>query len=429
MKPYCEQSEAELRAEYEACLAAYKRYQEMNLALDMSRGKPCTEQLDLSMPMLDTVTSEHDMLTKDGSDVRSYGQLAGIPEVKALFADMLGVQPENILVGGNSSLNMMFDCICLSMSLGVNGEKPWAQQKDVKFLCPVPGYDRHFAICELFGIQMINIPLGADGPDMDLVQKYVENDPTIKGIWCVPKYSNPTGTTYSDETVRRLAALKPAAKDFRIYWDNAYCVHDLTDTPDPLLNIFDECQKQGNDGMVVAFASTSKISFSGAGIAVMAASGNAIKELTAQRSIQTIGPNKVNQLMHVRYFKDIDGVMAHMQKHRAIIAPKFDVVIDALDQELAPLGIASYRRPNGGYFISFNSLPGCAKRIGTLCKEAGVVLTAVGATYPYGKDPEDANIRIAPTYPPVEELKTAMKVFCTAVKLASIEKLLKKENA
>lgn len=425
MKPYSEQNEAELRAAYAAHLETYRKYQAKQLNLDMSRGKPCAEQLDLSMPMLDTVRSDCDMLTEDGSDVRSYGQLSGIPEVRSLFAGLLGVRPENILVGGNSSLNMMFDCICLSMSMGVNGEKPWAMQKEVKFLCPVPGYDRHFAICELFGIQMVNIPMGPQGPDMDLVEQYVQQDPAVKGIWCVPKYSNPTGVTYSDETVRRFAALKPAAKDFRIYWDNAYCVHDLTETPDHLLNLVDECRKLGSEEMVLEFASTSKISFSGAGIAVMAAFGNTMKELTAQRSIQTIGPNKVNQLMHSRYFHSVDSILQHMEKHRAIIAPKFTEVLRMMDEELAPLGIASYSRPNGGYFISFDTLPGCARRVGELCKQAGVVLTTVGATYPYGKDEQDTNIRIAPTYPPVEELKMAMEVFCVSVKLASIEKICK----
>lgn len=425
MIAYENMSEAEIRAEYDANLAKYESCRQKGLSLNMARGVPCAQQLDLSMPMLDTVHSDRDMKTGEGSDVRTYGQLAGLPEVQRIFGELLGVEPNEIMIGGNSSLNMMFDCICLAMSLGVHGEEPWARQKEIAFLCPVPGYDRHFAICELFGIKMINIPMNSDGPDMDLVRQYVEHDATVKGIWCVPKYSNPTGLTYSDEVVRQFAALRPAAKDFRIFWDNAYCVHELTDSPDRLLNIFAECRKNGTEEMVLEFASTSKISFSGAGIAVMAACGASMQELTAQRSIQTIGPNKVNQLMHVRYFKNVDGILAHMEKHRAIIAPKFQAVLDSLDRELGGLGIASYTRPKGGYFISFDSLPGCAKRIGQLCKEAGVTLTAVGATYPYGLDAEDKNIRIAPTFPTVEELCQAMEVFCTAVKLASAEKYLK----
>ena len=424
MKPYQEMSEAEQKDEYSSNLDQYKKYQAMGLKLDMSRGKPGSDQLELSMPMLDTVSSNKDLRTLDGSDVRNYGQLEGLPETRRLFGELLGVDPDSILVGGNSSLNMMFDAVNFAMSLGIMGSTPWGKLEKVKFLCPVPGYDRHFAICELFGIEMVNVPLNADGPDMDLVQSLVESDTSVKGIWCVPKYSNPTGTTYSDETVRRFAALKPAAKDFRIFWDNAYCVHDLTDTPDPLLNLFDECKKLGSEDLVYEFASTSKISFSGAGIAVMAASPANMKDLKSKRSIQTIGPNKINQLMHARYFSNVDAVTEHMKKHREIIAPKFAAVLSKLDSDILPLGIASYTRPNGGYFISFNTMDGCAKRVGELCKAAGVTLTAVGATYPYGNDASNSNIRIAPTFPPVSELKTAMEVFCVSVKLASLEKLL-----
>ena len=423
MENYQKMSRDELETEYQRVLERYNCYKDKGLSLDMSRGKPGFDQLALSMPMLDTVRSDGDMRTLDGSDVRNYGQLDGIPEMKALFAEILGVQPENILVGGNSSLNMMFDYINWATSLGIMGNIPWAKLDKVKFLCPAPGYDRHFAICELFGIEMINIPMGETGPDMDLVEKYVQSDSSIKGIWCVPMYSNPTGITYSDETVRRFAALKPAAKDFRIFWDNAYCVHHLTDTPDQLLDIFEECKKQGSEDSVLEFASTSKISFSGAGIAVMAASVNNMADIRKKRSIQTIGPNKVNQLMHARYFKDAAGVKEHMKKHKALIGPKFEAVIQTLDKELAPCGICSYTRPNGGYFISFDSMEGCAGRIGRLCKEAGVVLTSVGATFPYGKDERDTNIRIAPTYPPIEELRQAVDVFCASVKLASLEKL------
>lgn len=424
MKAYNKMSKAELEQEYAKNLKKYNEYKSLNLELDMSRGKPCTEQYELSMPMFENIVNNYDMTTIDGTDTRTYGQLTGIPEVKQLFGELLGVDAQNILVGGNSSLNLMFDCICLAMSLGINGEKPWAHQEEVKFLCPVPGYDRHFSICELFRIKMINIPLNDDGPDMDIVKEYVENDETVKGIWCVPKYSNPTGITYSDETVCKFAALKPAAKDFRIYWDNAYFVHDLTDEKVNLLNIFDECKKYGSEEMVLEFVSTSKVSFSGAGIAILAAYGNTMKELVYRRSIQTIGPNKVNQLMHIRHFKDVDGIYSQMDRHRDIIAPKFQICLDILDNELGGLEIANYTRPKGGYFISFNSLDGCAKRVGELCKDAGVIITTVGATYPYGIDPNNQNIRIAPTFPPIEELKTAMSVFSNAVKIASLEKLL-----
>ena len=424
MKKYQEMSQEELRAEYNAVYAQYQKYCAQGLSLDMSRGKPSAAQLELSMPMLDVLHGQHDMRAEGGVDVRNYGQLDGIPEVKRIFSELLDVAPENIMVGANSSLNLMFDCVCWAESLGIMGCTPWAKLDKVKFLCPVPGYDRHFAITELFGIEMIPIQMGSNGPDMEEVRRYVENDPAVKGIWCVPKYSNPTGITYSDDTVRAFAALKPAAKDFRIYWDNAYCVHHLTDTPDVLLNIFDACREYKSEDMVYEFTSTSKISFSGAGIAVIAASDTNMADLKKKRTIQTIGPNKVVQLMHARYFHDAAGIAAHMEKHRALLAPKFEAVLSALDAELAPLGIASYSRPNGGYFISFDTLSGCASRVGELCKKAGVVLTTVGATFPYGKDPQDTNIRIAPSFPPIEELRAAVAVFCTSVRLASLEKLM-----
>ena len=424
MKKYQEMSQEELRAEYNAVYAQYQKYCAQGLSLDMSRGKPSAAQLELSMPMLDVLHGQHDMRAEGGVDVRNYGQLDGIPEVKRIFSELLDVAPENIMVGANSSLNLMFDCVCWAESLGIIGCTPWAKLDKVKFLCPVPGYDRHFAITELFGIEMIPIQMGSNGPDMEEVRKYVESDPAVKGIWCVPKYSNPTGITYSDDTVRAFAALKPAAKDFRIYWDNAYCVHHLTDTPDVLLNIFDACREYKSEDMVYEFTSTSKISFSGAGIAVIAASDTNMADLKKKRTIQTIGPNKVVQLMHARYFHDAAGIAAHMEKHRALLAPKFEAVLSALDAELAPLGIASYSRPNGGYFISFDTLSGCASRVGELCKKAGVVLTTVGATFPYGKDPQDTNIRIAPSFPPIEELRAAVAVFCTSVRLASLEKLM-----
>ena len=425
MKKYQEMTQEELRFEYDAVLLKYQQYCAQGLALDMSRGKPSAKQLELSMPMLDVLHGQHEMRAEGGVDIRNYGQLDGIPEVKRIFSELLDVAPKNIMVGANSSLNLMFDCVCWAESLGIMGCTPWARLDKVKFLCPVPGYDRHFAITELFGIEMIPIKMNQNGPDMEEVRRYVENDESVKGIWCVPKYSNPTGVTYSEETVRAFAALKPAARDFRIFWDNAYCVHHLTDTPDTLVNIFDACREYGSEDLVYEFTSTSKISFSGAGIAVIAASDANMTDLKKKRTIQTIGPNKVVQMMHARYFHNAEGILAHMAKHRALLAPKFEAVLEALDAELAPLGIASYTRPNGGYFISFDTMPGCAKRVGELCREAGVVLTTVGATFPYGRDPEDTNIRIAPSFPPIEELKAAVAVFCTSVKLASLEKLLK----
>ncbi|MBM6921737.1 aminotransferase class I/II-fold pyridoxal phosphate-dependent enzyme [Phocea massiliensis] len=424
MKQYASMTHAEQKAEYDRLLNEYRAFCDQHLSLDMSRGKPSNEQLELSMPMLDVLHGQHDMRAEGGVDIRNYGQLDGIPEVKRIFADLLEVEPDNIMVGGNSSLNMMFDCINWAEALGIMGCTPWAKLDKVKFLCPVPGYDRHFSICELFGIEMINIPMKEDGPDMDLVREYVENDDSVKGIWCVPKYSNPTGITYSDDVVRAFAALKPAAKDFRIFWDNAYCVHHLSDTPDQLLNIFTACKEQGSEDLVYEFTSSSKISFSGAGIAVVAASKANMADLKSKRTIQTIGPNKVVQLMHARYFHTADGIREHMKKHRALIEPKFNVVLDAFDKELSELGIASYTRPNGGYFISFDTMPGCASRVGELCKQAGVVLTTVGATFPYGKDPEDKNIRVAPTFPSIEELSQAVTLFCLCVKMASLEKLM-----
>ena len=425
MADYLAMDKAALEAERASLLAAYEGYVARGLSLDMSRGKPSTEQLDLSMGMMDVLSSEDDLICEDGTDCRNYGVLDGIREAKELIADMIEVSPDNIIIYGNSSLNVMYDTISRAMLHGVYGSpSPWCRLEKVKFLCPVPGYDRHFAITELFGIEMIPIQMGSNGPDMEEVRRYVESDPAVKGIWCVPKYSNPTGITYSDDTVRAFAALKPAAKDFRIYWDNAYCVHHLTDTPDVLLNIFDACREYKSEDMVYEFTSTSKISFSGAGIAVIAASDTNMADLKKKRTIQTIGPNKVVQLMHARYFHDAAGIAAHMEKHRALLAPKFEAVLSALDAELAPLGIASYSRPNGGYFISFDTLSGCASRVGELCKKAGVVLTTVGATFPYGKDPQDTNIRIAPSFPPIEELRAAVAVFCTSVRLASLEKLM-----
>ncbi len=338
---------------------------------------------------------------------------------------MLEVSSEQIIIGGNSSLQLMYDFVIRALQLGVLGsEKPWCKYDKVKFLCPVPGYDRHFAICESLGIEMINIDYKSDGPDMDEVERLVSSDESIKGIWCVPMYSNPTGISYSDEVVRRFAMLKPAAKDFRILWDNAYCVHHLSDEHDKIINIIEECEKAGNPDMVVEFASTSKISFPGSGVAVIAASRANIDFIKSQLTFQTIGYDKLNQLHHVQYFRDINGIMEHMKRHAAIVKPKFDAVLSALDREIAPLGIGEWNSPRGGYFISFDSLDGCAKRIVGLAKDAGVVMTGAGATYPYCRDPRDSNIRIAPTYPTVDELNLAMEIFCICVKLASVEKLL-----
>ncbi len=426
MSDFLKLNKSELEAEYNAALKAYETYKAKGLHLDMSRGKPGSQQLDLSMGLLNALNANSDIKTADGTDTRNYGIMDGIPEAKKLFADILGVSSENVFVGGNSSLNMMFDTIAALNELGCNDQPAWNRQDKIKWLCPVPGYDRHFGITEYFGFEMINIPMSADGPNMDMIESLVANDATIKGMWCVPKYSNPQGYTYSDETVRRIAALKPAAKDFCVMWDNAYCIHDVTDTPDTLLNIFDEVKKTGNENMIFEFCSTSKITFPGAGVAAMAASKANLDLLKKRYKYQTIGYDKLNMLRHVRYFKDLDGVRTHMQQHKAVLEPRFNSVIKCLKTELGDKNIAVWTQPNGGYFISVDVLDGCAKRVVTLCKEAGVVLTGAGATYPYGKDPKDSNIRIAPTYPPVDELELAMEIFCVCTRLAAAEKLLQK---
>ncbi|TQI65829.1 aminotransferase class I/II-fold pyridoxal phosphate-dependent enzyme [Clostridium sp. KNHs216] len=404
----------------------YDQFKAQGLKLNMARGKPATDQLNLSMKMLDTLNSGSDMHSSTGDDCRNYGLPDGLPELRELFAEMMGVDDHNIIVGGNSSLNMMFDAISCAMTHGFAGCEPWGRQGPVKFLCPSPGYDRHFAITEYFGFELIAVPMLATGPDMDVVEKLIADDASIKGIWCVPKYSNPTGITYSDETVRRFAALKPAAKDFKIFWDNAYCVHDLTDTPDTLLNLWHECRKYNNIDLPIFFSSTSKITFPGAGIAAMGASESNLAVLREHYSFQTIGPDKLNQLRHIYFLKDMDGVMKHMAKHRALLEPKFRTVISSLESELGGKGVAEWTNPNGGYFVSVDVLDGCAKRVVSLCREAGVTLTGAGATYPYGKDPNDRNIRVAPTYPPVAELEQAMELFCICVQLAAAEKLLSK---
>lgn len=418
-------SKSELTQQLEQLQAEYKKYQDMGLKLDMSRGKPGAEQLNLSEGLLKTIVSNDDCKTADGLDCRNYGVLTGIPEIKEMFAELLGVEENEIMVGGNSSLNMMFDAVSAMMTANVNGGTPWAKLDKVKWLCPAPGYDRHFGITEYFGIEMITVPMTSQGPDMDMVEELVSNDSSIKGIWCVPKYSNPQGITYSDETVTRFAKLKPAADDFRIIWDNAYAIHDIAEQGDTLLNIMEECKKYGNEDLPIIFASTSKITFPGAGVACMAASDKNMKFFLNKYTIQTIGYDKMNMLRHVKFFGNYQGLLAHMQKHRAVLEPRFKAVTDKLDAELSGLGIAQWVNPKGGYFVSVDVLEGCAKRVVQLCKDAGVVLTGAGATYPYGKDPKDSNIRLAPTLPPVEELEIAMNLFCLSTKIAALEKLTK----
>lgn len=429
MKAYKDLTKDELLTLKAALDEEYKTMESKGLNLNMARGKPGFSQLELCMPMLDVVNSSSDMRTMLGNDTRNYGDLDGIGECRRLMAYMLEVEKDNVVVCGNSSLNIMFDTVSRSMTHGVNGSTPWCKLDKVKFLCPVPGYDRHFKITEEFGIEMINIPLLEDGPDMDLVEEYVNNDPAVKGIWCVPKYSNPTGISYSDEVVRRFANLKPAAEDFRIYWDNAYGIHHLyEDTQDKILNILEECEKAGNPNMVYIFCSTSKISFPGSGVSAIASSLENIKFIMSHMTVQTIGHDKINQLRHARFFKDIDGLTTHMKKHAEVIRPKFAAVLDTLDAELTGLEIGSWVKPRGGYFISFDAMPGCAKSIVAKCKALGVVMTGAGATFPYGKDPLDSNIRIAPTFPSIEEMEVASKVFVLCVKLASVEKLLADMN-
>lgn len=430
MKPYAEMTKEELKGLKAQLKAEYKEYQAKGLNLNMARGKPCKEQLDLSMGMMDVLSSNDDLTCEDGTDCRNYGVLDGIKEAKELIGDMMEDPIDSIIIYGNSSLNVMYDTISRSMTHGVMGCTPWCKLDKVKFLCPVPGYDRHFAITQYFGIEMINVPMTPTGPDMDLVEKLVASDEAIKGIWCVPKYSNPQGISYSDETVRRFARLKPAAKDFRIYWDNAYGVHHLYDhDQDHLIEILAECKRAGNPDLVYKFASTSKISFPGSGLAAIATSPNNMEDIKMQLAIQTIGHDKVNQLRHVRFFGDIHGLVEHMRRHADILRPKFEIVTDTLERELGGLGIGTWTAPKGGYFISFDSLDGCAKEIAAKAKKVGVVLTGAGATYPYGKDPHDSNIRIAPTYPSQEDLRTAMEIFALCVKLASVDKLLGKEAA
>ena len=415
---YNDMSKEELLALKESLNKEYAEAKAKGLALDMSRGKPSAKQLDVSLGLLDTINSSSDLKALDGTDCRNYGVLDGIPEAKKLMADMMGTTPDHVIVYGNASLNIMYDQISRAYTHGILGNTPWCKLDKVKFLCPVPGYDRHFAITERFGIEMINIPMSESGPDMGMVEEYVSKDASVKGIWCVPKYSNPQGYTYSEETVKRMAALKPAAEDFRIFWDNAYVIHDLyDDNKDEIADIISECEKAGNPDMVFEFASTSKVSFPGSGIAALATSANNIADIKKQLTIQTIGHDKLNQLRHVRFFKDINGLKEHMRKHAEFIRPKFEAVESVLEEELSGLGIGSWTEPKGGYFISFDAMDGCAKAIVAKCKEAGVKLTGAGATFPYGKDPKDSNIRIAPSFPTPEEMKQAADLLFSVLSL------------
>lgn len=427
MKRYPEMTRAELLEELERVRALYAAEKEKGYSLDMSRGKPEPAQLELSMGLL---TEDPAMLIRscDGTDVRNYGGLPGIAEARRLFADILGVDAENVIVGGSSSLSLMYDCFIRAMVLGVyGGSRPWGVQGGIKFLCPAPGYDRHFSIAQEFGAELITVPMTPEGPDMDVVRRYAENDPAVKGIWCVPKYSNPQGYTYSPATVEAFAALRPAADDFRIFWDNAYVVHVFRDEDDELVNIFDACEKYGSADMVYEFTSTSKITFPGSGISAIAASRNNIDLILKQMGVQTISADKLNQLRHANFFGGADGLRAHMKKQAELLRPKFDCTLETLHAGLDGLGIASWTEPNGGYFISFDGLDGTAKRCAKLCLELGVKLTGAGATYPYGIDPRDRNIRIAPSFPTVEQLRQGMTAFCVCQRLAALELLLNRE--
>ena len=417
-------TKSELSKELENILSIYKEYKDKNLNLDLSRGKPGNEQLKISEKMLDSLTASSEYMSENGFDCRNYGLLEGLPRMKRIFASMLEVDEESVIVGGNSSLNLMFDVISCFVTQGAEGSKPWGKQGKIKFLCPVPGYDRHFSILEYYDIEMINIPMLKDGPDMDKIESLIEKDESIKGIWCVPKYSNPQGITYSDSVVKRFASLKPKAKDFRIFWDNAYAIHDINDTPDKLLSISKECKKVGNENIVIQFCSTSKITFPGSGVAAVSASKLNLDMIRKRLLVQTIGYDKLNQLRHILFFNDFSGMLEHMKKHKKILKPKFDLALDILEKNFHENNIVTWIRPNGGYFISIDVLNGLAKRVVELCRQAGVKLTPAGSTYPYKNDPSDSNIRLAITYPPLDELKTAMDLLCVCIKIASLEKLI-----
>ena len=423
MKKYTDMTAQELREELKTVEAKYEELKAKKLSLNMARGKPGKEQLDLTNEMMDVLQSGSDYQC-DGIDVRNYGNLDGLPSCKKLFAEILGVKPENVFVGGSASLQLMYDTVSKAYTHGLkNSSRPWAKLDKVKWLCPAPGYDRHFKVSETFGMEMIPVPMTPDGPDMDLVEKLIQ-DPDVRGMWCVPKYSNPDGIVYSDETTRRIASMKPAAEDFLLMWDNAYCVHEFFGDYRPFPDILGECAKYGNEDMVFEFASTSKITYPGAGVSVFACSEGNMAYMMGLLNAQIISYDKVNQLRHVRYLKDKAGVLALMKRHAAILAPKFQCVLDNLDREIAPLGIASWQHPMGGYFISVNTFPGTAKAAWQLCKDAGLTMTNAGATYPYGKDPQDSNMRVAPSLPPIEQLQQAMEIYCTSLKLAALRKIL-----
>ena len=419
---YTEMTLAQRQAEYAAVRAAYEQQKALGLNLNMARGKPGREQLDMVMDIFDVLKTPQDYII-DGLETRNYGEVAGVPAARALFAELLGCKASQVFVGGNASLQLMYDAVSKAFTHGLlHSEKPWCKLDKVKWICPVPGYDRHFKVTQSFGVEMISVPMTAAGPDMDMVEELIK-DPAVKGMWNVPKYSNPEGVVYSDETVRRLATMKPAASDFMLMWDNAYCIHEFDCNFVEFPDILQLCADYGNADMVYEFASTSKVTFPGAGVAVMAASEDNIAYFSKLINIQTIGFDKINQLRHVRYLKDKSHTLALMKRHAAVLAPKFHAVLNALDKEIAPLDIADYKRPVGGYFVSVDTMPGCAKRTLALCKEAGVTMTGAGATFPYGIDPNDSNIRIAPSLPPVSELEQAIAIFCNSLKLAALEKL------
>lgn len=417
----------ELQKQEELLLKEYEKQKEKGLKIDMTRGKPCSEQLDLSEGMLTAISTNADCLTDYGFDCRNYGLVDGLDYAKKIFSDIIGVPWNQIIVGGNSSLNLMYDAVARYMLYGVNGEKPWVKQEKIKFLCPVPGYDRHFAICESLGIEMVNVPLLADGPDMDMVEKLIK-DETVKGMWCVPKYSNPTGITYSPSIIKRIAAMKPAAKDFRLFWDNAYAVHDIYEDGDVLIDILPECEACGNGNMPLIFTSTSKITYPGSGVSAIGGSKENIDYIKSIMQKQTIGHDKMNMWRHVKYFKSADGIREYMKKHAAILRPKFEICQKVLEENLADTGVAMWTKPKGGYFISLNVYAGCAMKTVELAKEAGVVVTEAGATFPYHKDPGDTNIRIAPSFPKTDELEKGMEVLCACAKLAAVQKLIEEKK-
>ncbi len=423
MTCYEKQDKKSLENEYEILMKKYEEFKLLNLNLDMSRGKPSTKQLDLSSDMLKNIDINWFKKTSNNQDARNYCNLNSLVEPKEFFSNILDVPIEMIFIGSNSSLNLMYSYIDMAMQFGILKNKPWNKLEEVKFLCPTPGYDRHFAICELFNIKMINIKMTKDGPDINQVQKLVESDSSIKGIWCVPKYSNPTGITYSNEMVKAFSKLKPKAQDFRVFWDNAYVLHGFNEKDDFLLNIFDEAKKHNNEDMILEFTSTSKISFPGSGISAIATSKENVKEIERVTSKQTVCFNNINQILHCKFFNSYEKLINHMKNHAKILKPKFDLVLKTFEKELQPFNLGEWTKPNGGYFVSFNSLKGCAKKICKLCKDVGLTLTAPGSTFPYFNDPDDCNIRIAPTYPEIEELKIALEIFCVCVKIATIEKI------